>query len=39
MWYIYYHGDSWESGWTVSSREEAEEYCERFPGYRYVYVG
>ena len=39
MWYVYYSEDSPQCGWIVGSREEAEEYCEKHPDYRYTYIG
>ena len=38
MWIVYYKDDSWECGWSVKSRQEAERYCADNPDYRYVYV-
>ena len=39
MWYVYNSEDSWECGWCVDSREEAERQCEEDPNLRMLYVG
>lgn len=39
MWYVFFKEDSWECGWSVKSREEAERFCENNPDYCFVYVG
>ena len=39
MWYVFFHEDSWQCGWSVASEKEAIAYCETHEGYDYVYVG
>lgn len=39
MWYVFFHEDSWQCGWSVKDRSEAEKYCAEHPDYRFIYIG